>query len=389
MTTMISGARGPEDWATSLAKRDVGDKILLLKKDQTALTYLTRKIAKKVTTNYKFEWYTDVRNPEWDAINNGAGEAADQTTLTVDNGSYFNAGDLVKVPRTGEVFYVSSISTNDLTVVRAYGETSAAAMNDNEPLLILGPALEDGANAPTAITTQKSLIYNYTQIFSRTIDFTERAANIDVYGQSDPIYQRKKKAEEFGVEMEKSFLFGERLQDTGTKDTNLTHYRTTTRGIIKAISTNTWDVAGTLAESDFDDWLGDTVFQYGSSTKWMFACSKIIRVIEGWGKEILRVNPNDSVYGLDIREYRSGFGTLKVIHHKLLTGDTYGKAAVIVDLDDDDLAYRYLKNCDIRWKTNIQGDNAHKKTDELYCDAGFQWGNEEKHAYMYGVTGAA
>ena len=239
MTTMISGSVGPENRETNQNIRDVASRIYLLDESAAPFTALLSQLRKKDAKNSMIEWYSDVLNPEWDAINNAAGEAAAQTTLTVDNGAYFNPYDLVKVPRTGEVFLVKSISTNDLTVVRGYGTTSAADMLDDEPLLILGPAYEDGQTASTSITTQAVNGYNYLQEFKRSIELTRRAINTDSYGQHDMNYLRRKKAIEVAKEIEKSFLFGERRDDSGTVDTALSHHRYATGGLLSFITTNT------------------------------------------------------------------------------------------------------------------------------------------------------
>lgn len=389
MTTMVSGSVGPENRETNQNIRDVASRIFLLDSSAAPFTALLSQLRKKSSKNSKIEWYSDVLNPEWDAINNVAGEAAAQTTLTVDNGAYFNPYDLVKVPRTGEVFLVTSIDTNDLTAVRGYGTTSAADMNDNEPLLILGPAYEDGKTASTSITTQAVNGYNYLQEFKRSIELTRRAINTDSYGQHDMNYLRRKKAIEVAKEIEKAMLFGERRDDSGTKDTNLSHHRYCTGGLLSFITTNTWNVAGTLAESDFDDHLGETVFAHGNSTKYALFSSRLISIIDGWGKSKLILEPDDQVYGIKIHTYRSSHGDLKIIYERHLSGATYNGYGIILDLKDGDVAYRYLQNCDLKWDYGIQANDKRTKLDEVSGIIGLQVGNEALHDVIYGVTGAA
>ena len=390
MASMILGTRGLDNLETNQQKRDVVDRILLLDPTAAPFVALTRQIRKRSANNVKFEWYTDVRNPEWDAINNGAGYAAGDTSLVVDNGAYFTAKDLVKVPRTGEVILVVSVDSNTLTVKRHYGTTEAVALNDNEPLLILSAALEDGADAPAAKTTQSVNGYNYLQTFSRTVDITELAANSDIYGENDRTYQRRKKSIELAIELEKSFLFGERMVDLKDHDTSLSHYKYCTGGIMNSISSYTKDFAGALSESDFDNFLMDYAFAKGSTTKYALMSPRIVSIISQWGKDKLIMKPEDKKYGIEIRTYQTAAGyELKIVLEKLLSGATYNGSGIIVDIDSGDAAYRYLKGKDLHWKTDIQTAAAHKVTDELYGIIGFQPGNEATHAYFYGVTGAA
>ncbi len=391
MTTMISGTRGLENLETNQQKRDVVDRILLLDPTAAPFVVLTRQIRKRSATNVKFEWYTDVRNPEWDAINNAGGYAAGDVSWVVDNGAYFTDGDLVKVPRTGEVVLVHGApSSNTVTVLRHYGTTSAAAVNDDEPLLIIGNALEDGADAPTAKTTQVVNGYNYLQTFSRTVDITELVANSEIYGENDRTYQRRKKSIELAIELEKSFLFGERLVDAKDHDTSMSHYKYTTGGILNFISTYTKNFAGALSESDFDDYLMDYAFAKGSTTKYALMSPRMVSIISQWGKDKLITKPEDKKYGINIMTYLTAAGyELKIVLEKLLSGATYNGYGIIVDIESGDAAYRYLQGKDLKWKTDIQSPSAHKVTDELYGIIGFQPGNEATHSYFYGVTGAA
>ena len=75
-------------------------------------------LKKQSCYNAKFSWFESRFQPEWDAINNGAGYAAGILDIVVDNGAYFNVNDIVLVPRTGERMLVVSIATNTLTVER-------------------------------------------------------------------------------------------------------------------------------------------------------------------------------------------------------------------------------------------------------------------------------
>jgi len=67
-------------------------------------------------------------------INEGATFSSTDTTLTVSDGTVFSAGQLIKMD--DEVCYISSISTNDLTIIRGVANTTAATHSDGTTIYV-------------------------------------------------------------------------------------------------------------------------------------------------------------------------------------------------------------------------------------------------------------
>lgn len=63
------------------------------------------------------------------AINNST------TTVAVDTGTNFQTGDIIEFMADGEQCFVQSVATNNLTVIRGWNGTTAAAQDDNEVIL--------------------------------------------------------------------------------------------------------------------------------------------------------------------------------------------------------------------------------------------------------------
>ena len=76
-----------------------------------------------------------------DTINEGGEFSKTDTTLTVTTGGVFTAGDYIQID--DEVLYVSTVSTNDLTVRRAQVGTVAAAHDDASTIYILTKTVDD------------------------------------------------------------------------------------------------------------------------------------------------------------------------------------------------------------------------------------------------------
>jgi hypothetical protein len=63
------------------------------------------------------------------AVNNSV------TTIAVDDGTNFAAGDIIEFLADGEQCYVQVVATNNLTVIRGWNGTTAASQSDNEVIL--------------------------------------------------------------------------------------------------------------------------------------------------------------------------------------------------------------------------------------------------------------
>jgi len=390
-TTIISSAHGTGLINSERLKVEMAEQIAYLEPDATPLTVVLKRVAGKTqsTGNPKFQCLEAPVQPRWDAINLAAGYAAAAVSLVVDNGSYFAVDDLIKVPRTGEVIKVTDVTTNTLTVARGYGTTSAGALVNNEPMLIIGNANEEGESLGQIRTVQLNVFYNYTQIFRKPFGATGTVQASALYGGQNLDVTRKLQGIEHMKDIVRAFLFGERAEyTTGTTPATTTHPERTTGGILNFVATNVKDVGTEVTETEFEDWLED-LFRYGSSSRLMMCSAKWISIINSWARGKLQTVPKDKTYGINLKEYLSGHGTLMIHKHKLLEGAVYGGYCIAVDVED--VAYRYLsangENRDTKLRIDVgtPGDDA--RTDEYLTEAGLYLVNEQKHGYAFGPTG--
>lgn len=128
----VQGLLATNDILSNSIVIDMSDTIAELEPDEAPLTVFLMKLAKENAQSYKVEWLENRGRAHWTQVNNGAGYADSATSIVVDDGTIIAVGDNVKVARTGEVMRVTAVSTNTLTVTRAFGETAAAAINDND-----------------------------------------------------------------------------------------------------------------------------------------------------------------------------------------------------------------------------------------------------------------
>ncbi len=386
--TIISDVLGTGNIQSAQRIVDMDDIIHELDPNATALTALLMKLSKKPAINPKFDQLTDEFRPLDDALDDVGGAAAGDLVWPVDNSSYFRPGDIVHVPKTKENVLVVSIATTDLTVVRAFGETTAAALIDDEPLKIIGNAFEEGAGKPAIRTTKKGTDFNYTEIFREPFGTTRTEENSATYGNEGLANLRKKHAIEHMLQIERAFWFGERKEDTGGS-----HPKRTTRGVLRNLlaagsGATTVDAAGTFSETEMETFMRN-LFRYGSDTKFLFASRLAMSVISQFAQGKLQMFPEDQVYGIAITSYLSPHGMAKLITNNLFDGtgpdEEYG--GWMVGLDLADLTYRFLTNSDTKLYVNRQANDIDGVIDEYLTECGLQLNHPRFHGYVKGITG--
>lgn len=378
---VVTGVRDTANIQTAKLKIDMSEKIALLQPSATPfITFLKRaKGNTEVANNPKYSWLEDDLGARWDAVNNATGYLSTDTAIVVDNGAYFSAGDVVKVPRTGECMLVSSIATNTLTVVRGFGTTAAVDLVDNDPLVIIGNANEEGSGVRTIKSTQEAEVFNYTQIFKTPFGVTNTQNASAFYGGNDLSYQQKKKGIEHMVDMARAFYFGQKKLDTTGE-----HPKRATAGLLSFLTSNNYDAGGALTQSEFDQSICEVAFKYGSKEKLMLASARVLSVINGWALGKLQIEQGEKTFGLAVVKYVSPFGVLNLVHEPLFEGAVYGGYAAIVDVEN--VKYRPLKGRDTKLETNIQANDIDGRTDQYITEAGLEVRNPETHALLTGVT---
>ncbi len=383
MPDVIDGVRDTANIQQSKIVVDMSNEIALLEPNESPFMSFMKLSKKnvKVANSFKFEWLEDDLLPRWDAINNVAGYDTDDTSIIVDNGVYFSKGDVVKVPRTGEAILVTAVATNTLTVVRGYGTTAGAAIVDNDPLVIIGNANEEGSGTRDIKTTKESAVYNYTQIFKTPFGVTNTQAATKMYGGKDLSYQQRKAGVQHKIDIARSFMFGEKKSETTDGQP-----RRTTGGLLSFLSKNNYDAAGALTESEFDNNVAETIFKFGNKTKILLCSARLISVINGWGKGKLQINNQAAKYGLKIFDYITPFGTFHMMNEqRILEGAVYGGYGVVVD--PEYVFFRPLQGRDTKLETNIQANDEDQRKDQYITECGLEVRNAECHGVITGVTG--
>lgn len=385
---VVTGQRTTAAVASSQRVIDLQKEILLLEPNEAPLTVISQRTKKGTLrercSDVQFSWHNDESEVRFGAVNNGAGYASTATSVVVADGTLFAAGDVVVVPRTGEQVLVTAVSTNTLTVTRAWGTTTAAALVDTDPLLIIGTSQVEGAASPTARTQNPTKVDNYTQIFRESVEASGSwMSSSNMSTPHDWPYQHKKKAIEHLKEIEYTGLFGSPKSGT----------QRSTGGLLNFLTSNGQDMGGTMTETELETWLR-TLSRYGSGTYTVFAAALPISVINNFSVGRLHTQVDDTTYGVKIMEYISAHGVLQLVKHKLLEGAIYGGYMIAVDFKSDNtMKYRFLNgdgpgpSRDTKLLTNRQAPDVDGQKDEWLTEQGWQVGRPKTGGVATGITG--
>ena len=348
-----------------------------------ALTILSREARSRDASATTINWMEDEPVPMW--TQTSTSHTSGVTTLTVDDASFFQEGDLIKIVSTGEIVrVVTPSSSTTATVTRGYAGASAASIADNAYVLNLRAAQMEGDVAPEAIATQKASKSNYTQIFRTPVHITGTNMAVNHYGGDEEKYQVRKAGAAHARALEEAFLHGRKKEDTstGSKPIRLLG------GVDEYLSTNQLDAGGSLTEPEFLDFLG-SVFRYSPNggpggRKWLFASQELINTINSWGLGKLVLNDDASrTYGMKITSYVSGFGDLQVVYHPLLEQGYAGYGYII---DPGSVIRRPLKGRSTKLRRNIQDPSEDGSKHEYLTETSFEFVTEKAGGLIYGVT---
>ena len=384
MPTVINARESTSNVLSTHNVRSVDPKLDYLDADDAPLEVITRKISKERVENPKVEWGSKELAPRWDRVNDASGITAGETTLVVDNGSYFQIGSVVNVPRTGENFRVTAISTNSLTIARSVGDTAAAAINDDDDLVIIGNAQKEGADVGTESSVQEALAFNYTQIMREPFGQTRTQSKTATYFNETRASIRREHLTYHRIDIERQILFGQKALDA-TSTANPLRYM---GGVLEYVTTNVVSSVGTWTEPEIEDWSQD-LFAHtgGSGTRLLLVSPLVASALNQIAAGRLQVAPKESTYGVAIKQWLTAHGTLLIATHRLLEngagGNGYGGYAIA--LDPQKLGWAYID--DTQLLMDRQGNGVDGWTDEWLTEGCLKLKSEKLHGVSKGITG--
>ena len=277
--------------------------------DTPLLLRIGRNSLRDEATSVKHEWLEDaIRGTTSNDVGATLNNVTDPVTATVtagDGNTKFRIGDILKVEQ--ELMRVTATAANTITVSRAWGGSTNVAHASGILITLLGPAMLQGSDLAGARTTTKTGLFNYTQIFEEEVKVSKTMQSTKKWTASnDPEYHIAAQLEIIGVNMERTLLFGRKVQATATVPGAMD-------GIQARILTNVYNKAGAaLTQSMLEDGM-EAVWQAGASPNLIVVNSTQQRRINTFLDGYREADYNDDVLGTAVRRYKTNFGQTDIL----------------------------------------------------------------------------
>lgn len=386
--------------------RDVSEQMVLLEPDAAPLFVLTNAAKRKQPTiGPRFEWVEDTEVSLWGQSSATTDWTSAATNILVADGTLFGVGDAVAVPKAAsssaapEVFLVTAISTNTLTVTRGVGSSGADTLPATGSLRILASAFKEDDNVGQQRYTAKTVQISYAQIFKTPVKVTHTAASTKQYGapQGERKYQLVKSLIRHRSEIEAAGLWMR-----ASESLNSPSSRWTTMGWLSRIATNKTD-AGGATSATITTWntFSETAFRYGEKQKLLLCAPKVISALNFYSQNKLLTRVGDTVFGVKIARFEMALGEFMLANdYRLGTsdvgfpgGNSFSSHAYSIDLPS--VAIRYLQGGgdnligDTKLFENILPDGSTTRTDEYRSQIGWEIRHERKHAFLFDLLNYA
>lgn len=338
-------------------------------------TPLIATVPKEDAKHEKHDWIEDQITGLSDVLT--ASLDASTTAVAVTDGTKFLANDIIVIEAEGML--VTAVSANNLTVVRGYGDTTAAIHAGFPTAFIIAPAMLEGADAREASTTTKSKAYNHCQIFQDTVSVSSSEIEIVTVGGNEWLYQVHKKTKEHAVKVERSFIHGYRV----ARVANTT--RGSAGGIKQWITSEVLDQAnGTLTLQQYETMLRG-IYDNGGNPTLAYVSPLGMQTMNFWAEGRIETKSGERQFGLAVGELITCFGKQEIIlsRHVGLGNDT--TTGDIFAIQADLLAVSTL----IPTKLEKLGKTGLSEKGMISTEMTFHRGCEYAHGRVFNISGGA
>lgn len=335
------------------------------------------------------EWIEDALLPNSDAIDQTtfSPSPTGATSITVLNPGRFQAGDLVRPGDSTEVMLVTGLDGAELTVVRGYGSTTPATLEDGMALTIIGNAALEGADAPAARFTSRVRRQNYTQIFTATVEVSGSMQAAQAHGVADEVdYQKQARLRELLRDLENTVINGVAPASAPQGSSSV---RRSMSGIIPQIATNRWapDSGPLPAGGGAGDELTEDVLNAAMRAVWEQSSGAVDTILVG-GAQKRRINgfiasaraydSADTRFRDLVSVYESDYGVARVVLSRWVPQD------VVVLLDSSRLEVMPLRGRSFQFqKLGVTGDAI---SGQLVGEYTLEMRNENAHAVIHSLA---
>ncbi len=345
---------------------------------------------RRVATSTVHEWVEDALAPNTAVLDNPTFSPSPTTdmSLTVNDGSRFAVGDLVRPEGKTEVMLVTGILLDTLTVVRGYGGTTPATLVDGMTMHILGNAALEGAASPTGMFTNRVRQQNYTQIFTAGVEVSGSMQAARQHGVDDELdFQKQERLRELLRDLENTVINGVAASSSPQGSSTV---RRSMNGIVPMIQSNQFlpgvgglpDGTGSSGEV-----LTEQLLNAALERVWESSSGTVDTIVlNGTQKRALnafigtdrRFSAQDEVFKNLVSVYESDFGVCRVILTRGTPSDT------VLMLDSTRLSVLPMAGRSFHFKPLASvGDSL---TGQMIGEYTLEMRNENAHGLIRGLS---
>ncbi len=373
----IYGVRGSGDWASpDEAPHNYHETLFKLYGEEAPFYALLSKLGSDEVDSPIYHVFEE-ELPQMYGIVDGIHTDVDTTITLKSPGSTpckaFKVGDLLRVQRTGEIVRVVTAPSDPWLVLTVATRGSwgggNVALADNDELRWVGSAYEEATTAPDGISQDISAPYNYVEDFRDAAEISNIADVMEV--RPEPAWKREKRLASLRhmLKIESALFYGKRVATTGSNGKPLRG----TGGLDYWITTNVFDYSSTGVSMDNLEDACETIFKYGSKTKWAFCgpgaitkLQRMVRLNSASNFDLGKPAETRSTYGLLLREFFTNAGRLQLFPEPLFAESTSWTNLMWV-VDPKFVKAVYLRKIGrTKWYDNI-------KTDDHYTGKKGEW----------------
>jgi hypothetical protein len=322
----------------------------------------------------KFEWSDiDTGSPTTKCASTIDGSA---TTLavTTGEGKMFTINDIIYNRETGESCRVTNVSSDNLTIVRGWGGSTAAAITADDVIVLVGNAFSEGSASPIARAYSPTEVYNLTQIFKRSVEATGTNEATEYYGDVNKLsFQKRLEWDQFLLERARSYFVGRRNEITAADGNPLR----TTGGLDQFITANIYSKS-TLTYENFMEF-AKLAYEYGGEEKILICNSGLALLIQKFvlaHKISMEISPKSKEFGIKIRRLATIYGDMDFMIDQTMNqiyADPTGFAL------EPALMEEMVLRPDV-WKENVQAPDVDGRKDQILGESGLKVISQERHA---------
>jgi hypothetical protein len=275
----------------------------------------------------RHEWFEDQLNPNFSAVNNGAGYDDAATSWVVDDGAVFRVGDIIRPEGSDEVLQVTGISTNTLTVTRGYGGSTAAAVADNQKVSVIGHAALEGEDAAAANYRARQRKENYSQIFTETVTISGSMDAVGLHAvEREFDYQVIQRLRELMRSLEQTVISGFKAASNPQGSASV---RRTMGGLLQFITGSVDDAGAAALDEALLNASLRNVWEKGGRPTAIVCNGFQKRKISSFIQSSRRYEPESAALRNVVDVYESDFGVQRVILSRWVPADKI----LLLDLD--------------------------------------------------------